>query len=405
LKKAPHLLFAVLLFALMHVYTSITSKEEVHPQEPTHFPALDTFIEDFDAMAVEMFENSSAPGTAIAIVKNGRIIYIKGLGIKSVESGDSIDIHTAFRIASVSKTFAGVLTSKLVNQGKLDWEDPVQKYVPDFQLQNPDYASLMKIKHILSQSTGLVQHAYTNYIEIGKDYDFMFNSLKEVQLIAPPGKIFTYQNLAFSAIEPVIKSATGSDYTELIKHEIFEPLNMTDASIDYASMMANENKAFPLMPRKTGWKDSKIEDSYYVVASAGGINASISDMANYMIALTGHRPQVLSEKMLQDIFTPQISTDIRRRYFSKWKDYKKSYYGLGWRVVENGNSTIAYHGGYVNGYRSQLAVDKVDDIAICVLTNSPSDYSSDLVPAFLKLFDEQKEGIIAEMNPAISLAQ
>ncbi|MDZ7608812.1 MAG: serine hydrolase [Cyclobacteriaceae bacterium] len=350
-------------------------------------------------------KNPVHPERLSAIVKNGRIVYIKGLGVKSAESGDPIDIHTAFRIASVSKTFAGVLTSKLVSQGKLDWEDPVQKYVPDFQLQNPDYASLMKIKHILSQSTGLVQHAYTNYIEIGKDYDFMFKSLKEVQLIAPPGKIFTYQNLVFSAIEPVIKSATGSDYTEMLKREIFEPLNMTDASIDYASMMANENKAFPLMPRKTGWKDSKIEDSYYVVASAGGVNASISDMANYMIALTGHRPQVISEKMLQDIFTPQISTDIRWRYFSKWKAYKKSYYGLGWRVVENGNSTIAYHGGYVNGYRSQLAVNKADDIAICVLTNSPSDYSSDLIPAFLKLFDEQKEEIIAEMNPAVSMAQ
>jgi len=405
LKKGPHLIFAVLLFALMHVYTGITSKEEIHPQEPTHFPALDAFLEEFDAMAVEIFEKSQAPGTAIAIVQNGRIVYIKGLGIKSAESGEPIDIHTAFRIASVSKTFAGVLTSKLVNQGKLDWEDPVQKYVPDFQLQNPDYASLMKIKHILSQSTGLIQHAYTNYIEIGKDYEYMFHALKEVQLIAPPGKVFTYQNLVFSAIEPVIKSATGLDYTELIKREIFVPLNMNDASIDYTSMMANENKALPMMPRKTGWRDSKIEDSYYVVASAGGVNASISDMANYMIALTGHRPQVVSENMLQDIYTPQIPTDIRWRYFSKWKDYKKSYYGLGWRVVENSNSTIAYHGGYVNGYRSQLAVNKADDIAICVLTNSPSDYSSDLVPAFLKLFDERRADIMAELNPVVSLTQ
>ena len=389
----------------MHVYTSITSKEEVHPQAPTYFPAVDTFVENFDALAVEMFNKSKAPGTAIAIVKDGRIVYIKGMGIKSSDSGDPIDIHTAFRIASVSKTFAGVLTSKLVNQGKLDWEEPVQKYVPDFQLKNPDYASLMKIKHLLSQSTGLVQHAYTNYIEIGKDYDYMFNSLKEVQLIAPPGKVFTYQNLVFSVIEPVIKSATGIDYTELIKREIFEPLNMADASIDYTSMMANEDRAVPMMPRKSGWKDSKIEDSYYVVASAGGINASISDMANYMIALTGHRPQVISEKMLQDIFTPQIPTDIRWRYFSKWKDYKKSYYGLGWRIVENGNSTISYHGGYVNGYRSQLAVNEKDDIAICVLTNSPSDFSSDLVPAFLKLFDEHREEINAEKNLSISMAQ
>jgi beta-lactamase class C len=284
----------------------------------------------------------------------------------------------------------------MVSQGKLDWEEPVQKYFPEFQLQKADYASLMKIKHILSQSTGLVQHAFTNYIEAGKSFDFMVSSLKDVQLIAPPGQTFTYQNLVFSVIQPVLKAATGQEYNDLIKKEIFEPLNMTNASIDYASMMANPNKAYPMMPRQSGWKDSKIEDSYYTVAAAGGVNASISDMANYMIALTGYRPEVISEKMLADIFVPQIKTDIRWRYFSKWKDYKKSYYGLGWRIVENGPSTIAYHGGYVNGYRSQLAVNQEDDIAICILTNSPSDYSSDLLPAFLKLLDERRGDIRAE---------
>ena len=157
-----------------------------------------------------------------------------------------------------------------------------------------------------------------------------------------------------------------------------------------------------LVVRKGGWSTGKISKTYYNVPSAGGINASISDMANYMIAMTGHRPEIISQQVIGDIFEPQIRTNIRWKYFSRWKDYKKSYYGLGWRIVENGESTIAYHGGYVNGFRSQLAINTDEDIGICVLTNSPTSFSSKLAPAFLKLFDDYKERLEFEEQNQIS---
>ena len=170
-------------------------------------------------------------------------------------------------------------------------------------------------------------------------------------------------------------------------------------------MLANENIAYPNFPRRGGWSAGKISKTYYNVPSAGGINASISDMANYMVAMTGHRPDIISQKMINDIFDPQISTRIRWKYFSRWKDYKKSYYGLGWRIIKNNESTIAYHGGYVNGYRSQLAINTDEDIGICILTNSPTSFSSKLVPTFLKVIDEYKERFKIEANSQISVTQ
>ena len=178
---------------------------------------------------------------------------------------------------------------------------------------------------------------------------------------------------------------------------------MKDASADYNSMITGGNVAYPNFPRKGGWSSGRISKTYYNVSSAGGINASISDMANYMIAMTGHRPDIINQKVIDDIFEPQISTNIRWKYFSRWKDYKKSYYGLGWRIVKNGESTIAYHGGYVNGYRSQLAINTDEDIGICVLTNSPTSFSSKLVPAFLKLYDAYKERLDLEEKNQTSL--
>ena len=389
----------------MHVYTSITSKEEISPHLPVSHPELDSFVEEFDEIANDLFSKSKSPGAAIAIVRDGRIIYGKGFGVKSVGTDDPIDIHTTFRIASVSKTFAGVLAGKLVDKGILNWDDKVQKYLPDFKLKDLSNTEKLEVKHILSQTTGLIQHAYTNFIEDGRSLDEMITALSEVKLMAEPGKIFSYQNVAYGAIEQIVLSATGLDYNTLIRKEIFEPLRMKDASIDYNSMTASKNIALPNFPRRGGWSASKVSKTYYNVPSAGGINASISDMANYMIALTGHRPEIVSQAVINDIFEPQISTRLRWKYFSRWKDYKKSYYGFGWRIVENGESTIAYHGGYVNGYRSQLAINTNEDIGICVLTNSPSSFSSKLVPEFLRLFDEYEDRLEIEDSNQISLAR
>lgn len=403
LKRIKYLSAGLMIFSLMHVYTSITSKEDLSHNIPVYTPELDHFIQDFNTLASDMFTKSKSPGAAIAIVKNGRIVYAKGFGVKKVNTNDSIDIHTTFRIASVSKTFAGVLTSKMVAQNKLNWEDKVQQHVPEFNLLNPDYAQSMEVKHILSQSTGLIQHAYTNFIEEGKDLNKMIAALADVKLLAEPGQLFSYQNVAYGVIEPILESATGYDYNTLMRKEIFKPLHMKDASIDYESMISDDNIAYPNFPRRGGWSSSRIKKTYYNVPSAGGINASISDMANYMVAMTGHRPEVISQEMIDDIFDPQIRTRIRWKYYSRWKDYKKSYYGLGWRIVENNESTIAYHGGYVNGYRSQLAINTDEDIGICILTNSPTSFSSKLVPVFLKKVDEIKELLKAEEANQLSV--
>lgn len=398
-------IIGVFTFLLLHISTSITSKEDVSLQLPIYQPVLESFVSDFNEMAREMFSESKAPGAAVAVVKNGRIVYGEGFGVKKIGESELIDVHSTFRIASVSKTFAGTLTGMLVNEGKLNWSDPVQQYMPEFQFQNPEFASKLEVRHVLSQSTGLIQHAYTNFIEDGRSLDDMIGALSEVKLMTEPGKLFSYQNVAYGIIEPVLYAATGKDYNTLVKEEIFGPLRMQDASIDYQAMMDNENKAYPNYARFSGWAAGRISSTYYNVPSAGGINASISDMANYMIALTGHRPEVISRQVLDDIFTPQIQTNIRWKYFSRWKDYKKSYYGYGWRIVDNGDDRIAYHGGYVNGYRSQLAINTDEDVAICVLSNSPSSYSSKLVPAFLKLYDEYKERLALEENSQITVTQ
>jgi beta-lactamase class C len=396
-------LIGIFTIIFMHVTISIVSKENVELGMPVQPPVLDEFIRSLKDLTNDSFAASGAPGAAVAVVKNGQVVYMEGLGVKQVNTADSVDAHTAFRLASVSKTLTGTLTGILAEEHKLSWDDPVQTYLPAFKLSNTSYTEQLKVRHLLSQSTGLIQHAFTDLIEEGKDLQEMMDALSEVKLMAEPGSLFSYQNVAFGVIEPVVQAATGQSYELLMQNKLFEPLGMRDASMDYGTFVTRENKALPHQYNWKGWTPVSISSTYYNVPSAGGINASITDMANYMIALTGHRPEIIRSELLAEIFRPQIKTNIRWKYFSRWKKYKKSYYGMGWRIVENGDDCIAYHGGYVNGYRSQLAVNFHEDVAICVLTNSGSSFSSKLVPAFLDLYDAYKWRLRIEESRQIQI--
>ena len=110
-------------------------------------------------------------------------------------------------------------------------------------------------------------------------------------------------------------------------------------------------------------------------------------MSKYLLALMGNRPDVLSEDVLSTVFQPQIPTYVKRKYFSRWRNLKDASYGLGWRVLKKGNDDIVYHGGYANGYRSEILINRSENIGICVLVNAPSTFSYRVIPMFLDLYD------------------
>ena len=118
-------------------------------------------------------------------------------------------------------------------------------------------------------------------------------------------------------------------------------------------------------------------------------------MALWLKALLGNDQEVLTSATLDQIFEPQVRAISKNRNFWKWKKPKASYYALGWRVLTFKNDTIEYHGGYVNGYRSEVAIDRKNRIAICVLTNSAGNLADQSIPEFLTRFSQQEDSIAA----------
>lgn len=354
-------------------------------------PYLRELLSKYDSSIQTMVNKT--PGAAIVIVKGDSIIFSKGYGLASAKTGDSINVNTIFRIGSVSKGFASALTGIVAQENLVNFNDRVIDYVPGFKLKTTEQTNELSLKHVLSHSTGLIYQAYTTLIEDGLPLETMIKALHDVDLIGKPGEYYSYQNVGYSVIEKVLENSTGVPYHTLLKNKLFTPLGMNSASSTYEDIIQEENKALPHVRGKNGWYQRSISKNYYNTQAAGGVNASITDMGQWLKAILGHNEDVIMPSTLDSLFNPQIRTYVRYKYFSRWPNAKKSYYGLGWRIVENGNDIVVCHGGYVNGYSSKIALIPSEDIGICILTNSANSFIGKTVPSFLDYYDQYRDDI------------
>ncbi len=356
--------------------------------------ALQHFLDGYDGYFAAEMVATSTPGAAVVVVKGDRIIFIRGYGEKIAGGNDPIDENTLFRIGSLSKGFAGVLTGILVQDSILDWNERVQKHFPQFILRDPKQAERMKLWHLLSHTTGLPYHAYTNLIERGMSIrKIITDFFPKAPVSGKEGVFFSYQNAAFCAIEEVMKDATGKSYQQLLQEKIFGPAGMKHASCDFGSIMQSVDKTLPHFRTGVGWRADAISELYYNAAAAGGVNASISDMGEWLKVLLGHRPDIVADATLDRVFRPVIKTGKERRIFPGWLGRDAASYALGWRVLEHGNDTIIYHAGYVNGYKGEIALNRRDDIGICVLFNANSDLSGKCVPEFFNRWEMVRDSL------------
>lgn len=349
-------------------------------------PRIRALVSDYDRYFADSMLGTQTPGAAVVIVKDSTVIFARGYGLKKTGATDSVDVNTVFRIGSLSKGFAGILTGILVEEGQLHWDDRVVRYVPEFALSSPGQTREIQLHHLLSHTTGLPYHAYTNMIEAGYDLRSIAALFGRLPLHGKPGEIYSYQNAVFSLAGEAIQAATGKTYPEVLSEKIFHPAGMNTASADWESIHRNPNKALPHQFTQAGWLPDTISTRYYNAAPAGGVNASISDMGQWLRVLLGYRPDIVSETTLNDVFRPVIRTYQERRYFRAWPGKREAYYALGWRVLVNGQDTIVCHGGAVNGFRGEIAIDRKNRVAICALFNAATDMPGLCIPAFFERY-------------------
>lgn len=346
-----------------------------------------TVAAEFEAFFLDRIAAENVTGAAFAIATSSGIVATGVAGFTDSSRSQHIDENTVFRVASVSKTFAAGLAGVLVQEGQFAWDDRVVDYVPGFRIKGD--SGRVRIRHLLGQSTGLVPHAYDNLLEEGVSLEQIELRYRELSYICPPGECFSYQNSIFSLIEPVIEKTAAQPYARLMEEKIFRPLDMRTASIGYEALVNNPNHARPHVKSGDQWKTVAVKPNYYRVAPAAGVNASALDMGKWLSAQMGGQPRVLDPAVVATLTLPRVAT-TRDRYREHWRDVlSEAHYGLGWRIYRLGENEIAYHSGWVSGYRADIAWSASYGIGIAVLMNVEGNSINELTTAFWRMAFEQ----------------
>jgi len=350
-------------------------------------PARDQVAKHFESFFQEHVAAEHITGAAFVVASPDGIVSLGTAGFTDTRQQRRIDENTVFRIASVSKTFAAGLTGMLVQEGQFGWEDRVVDYLPTFRVKGD--SSQVLIRDLLGQSTGLTPHAYDNLIEDGLPLEAIQQRLSELPYVCQPGACYSYQNSVFSLIAPIMERTTSQSYAELMEARIFRPLDMQTASVGYEAFVDNPNRALPHVKSREHWKTIDVQPNYYRVAPAAGINASALDMGKWLVAQLGGQPEVMDPEVIDMLTLPRVKTvrDTRRKF---WRDLlSEAHYGLGWRIYQLGDHQIAYHSGWVSGYRADIAWSGEHQIGVAVLMNVEGSSINELTTTFWRMAFEK----------------
>ncbi|MEX0941594.1 MAG: serine hydrolase domain-containing protein [Pseudomonadales bacterium] len=333
---------------------------------------------------------AETPGAAIVVVVDGRVVLQKTWGVRNVGETAPVTPHTLFRLASLSKTFASAAGSILVRENQVNWDTPISDNIPSIRFNRDDYGQRITLKHLMSQTSGLMPHAYTNLIEDNMTYDRIKQRLDRVHFICAPGECYGYQNVVFSLIGDVVQATARVDYPTYVRDRLFEPLKMYRASFGLSAFVTDDNHAEPHIWTGTRWAPTRTTDHYYRVPPAAGINASIDDMKSWLLAQLGQMPEVLSAEMLDEMHSGLVRTSRQQAHYRWRQELGEVYYGLGWRVFNYGSTDgFVHHGGYVRGMRSEMVFNRDRQLGMVFLTNSEPNQLGELVFDFLDLYQRE----------------
>ena len=334
-------------------------------------------------------DEKEIPGAALAIVSREEIIYLQTWGLREVGASELVGPESVFRIASMSKTFAGTSAAMLVDRDLQSWDAKLTDILPNLRLGNRTTSRNITLRHLASQSTGLMPHSYSNMLDDGVVYDKIRQKFHEIPTVCAPGKCYGYQNVVFSLIADVVEESAGLSYERFLEEEIFKPLGMTTASVGLNAFESDSNATAPHRLIRGSWLSTTTNPAYYSVAPASGINASILDMAIWVRANLGAFPEVMSPNFLAAVHQPVIATS-HGNYFNRWQNLDNAHYGIGWRIFDYNDLRVVHHGGGVRGFRSEMAFVPELNVGMVLLFNAASNLANDIVPAFLDKLDKPR---------------
>src|ERR1700682_2257353 len=313
-----------------------------------------------------------APGIAVAIVVDGKVEGAKGYRLDEAGATRAITPDTLFEIASTTKAFTTTAMAMLVDEKKLDWDDPVRKHLPWFRVADPNTDALVTLRDLVSHRSGIGRHE-----ELWDLTDMPRDELLRRIISIPPARPirtgYIYNNLMFVAAGEAVAAAAKMPWEDFIRTRIFAPLGMTHSRLSFAEWTAADHSSSHQWSSETQQVSARPFANYDVIAPAGTIKSSARDMAQWLrFQLAGgviDGKRLVSQAALDETHMPQLA--LRRDADSRETspETNVSAYAMGWNVMDYRGELLLAHAGALNGFRSQVALLPGHHAGVVTMTN------------------------------------
>ncbi len=330
-------------------------------------------MRDFDRCLKEKMEEWKVPGLALAIVKDGNVILSGGYGLRNKAGNKEVTENTVFAIGSSTKAFTASAAGILADEGKLEWDAPVKKYMPWFKMYDPVASDRVTVRDMLCHRTGLPRHEAMWY-----GSPFSRREIVERIRYLQPSKDFRsawqYQNHMLAAVGCLIEEIAGVSWEEFVGERILKPLEMNGSSFSVEASRQASDHSCPY----AAIKDTVVEIPFAnvdTIGPAGSINSTVKDMTGWLLMnLNKGRfkdRQIISGAAVSQLHSPQIPGGLNSWRF---KELQLSCYGLGWFIECFRGHKIIHHGGMIDGFSALVSFMPEENTGMVILTNLTSRY-------------------------------
>ncbi|HQZ81859.1 MAG TPA: serine hydrolase [Pyrinomonadaceae bacterium] len=326
-----------------------------------------------DTLVERSLKAFDVPGISVGVIKDGKVVYAKGHGVRSLNTGKAMDANTLVGIASNSKAFTTVALGMLVDEGKIKWDDRVQDYIPEFKLYAPYVSENFTIKDLLTHRSGLGLGAGDlMFFPDGSDFTVkdIIHNLRYLKQVSQFRTKYDYDNNLYVVAGEVIARVSGKSWPEFIEERIMQPLGMTSSAGIFERLKDKSDTIdghAPVEGKVQVIKRSMVR----VPAAAGGVNSNITDLTKWVEMFLangkyGDGKRLVSEKVLKEIWSPQ--TIIQVNSPGPYNTHFAAY-GLGFFLSDVNGYKQATHTGGLEGMVTQITMIPEIKLGIIVLTN------------------------------------
>jgi D-alanyl-D-alanine carboxypeptidase len=329
---------------------------------------LDTMTPKLNDRISQLVAQHRLAGVAVGIVRDQELVWSAGFGFADLATERRPDEHTLFRVGSITKTFTAAALMQLRDAGKLQLDDPIVRFLPEFAAVRTRFGTVedVTLRRLLTHRSGLMgepplSHWETlNFPSIAE----ILETLPQVEVVIEPDSAFKYSNLAFALLGEIITRLSGRPYVDYVHTEILEPLGMTSSTFELTDMlrsrMATGYNPHPYADEATPSAHPPIRG----MTAAGQLYSSVHDLSKW-IALQ-FRTETQAQGGTQVLSGRSLKEMHRVHYLEPGWDFG---YCLAWMAMRRGENVSLYHGGGIHGFLTMVSFTKRQRLGVIVLTN------------------------------------